>query len=134
MSFVSSAGTAGTQHNEQALDFGAAGDANTDQFIGVFASGTINFGGFNNDGRPFDEGISLPVDQSSILTDIIGHLNNNILDEPSDSFSEGRIQITDDPGGSSKTDTIMIMSFSNEDPLATGSYFEALKGSNGKFG
>ncbi|UCF14884.1 MAG: flagellar hook-basal body complex protein [Phycisphaerales bacterium] len=95
-----------------------------DQFSGVFASGTITFGGYHKDGKPFDADLSLPVDQSTTLGDIIGHLNANVLDGSTASLSNGRIQITDDTSGYSRTD--MTISYSGEGSLASGAYFEIL--------
>ena len=99
MSFVSSAGITGPQHNKEAFDVG-----------GIFAFGAINFGGYHKNGRPFDADLSLPVHQSTTLGDIIGHLDTNVLNGSTASLSNGRIQITDDTGGYSKTDTTMSYS------------------------
>ncbi len=62
------------------------------------------------------------MDQSTTLGDIIGHLNTNVLDGATASLANGRIQVTDDAGGYSKTD--MTMSYSGEGSLATPAYFE----------
>ena len=95
-----------------------------DQFSGVFASGTITFGGYHKDGRPLDGDLSLPVVQSTTLGDIIGHLNDNVLNGSTASLIDGRIHITDNTAGYSKTD--MTMSYSGEGSLSTGAYFEIL--------
>jgi flagellar hook protein FlgE len=95
-----------------------------DQYSGVFASGTVIFGGFHKNGEPLDADISLPVDQTTTVGDIIGHLNSNVLDGATASLANGRIQVTDDAGGYSKTD--MTMLYSGEGSLATPAYFEML--------
>lgn len=95
-----------------------------DQYSGVFASGTITFGGFHKNGEPLNADLSLTVDQSTTLGDIIGHLNTNVLDGATASLTNGRIQVTDDAGGYSKTD--MTMSCSGEGSLAMPAYFEIL--------
>ena len=93
-----------------------------DQYSGVFASGTVVFGGFHKNGEALDADLSLPADQSTTLGDIIGHLNTNVLDGATALLANGRIQVTDDAGGYSKTD--MTMSYSGEGSLATPAYFE----------
>jgi len=110
-------------------DNGAPADETTrisrlDQYSGIFASGTVTFGGCDKDGEPFDAGLSLAVDQSTTLGDIIGHLNANVLDGATASLVNGRIQIIDDVGGYSRTD--MTMSYTGEGSLAGPAYFEIL--------
>jgi len=95
-----------------------------DQYSGVFASGTVTFGGCRKNGEQVDTGLPLTIDQSTTLGDIIGHLNANVLDGATASLVNGRIQIIDDVGGYSRTD--MTMSYSGEGSLATGAYFNVL--------
>ncbi len=95
-----------------------------DQFSGIFASGTVTFGGFHKDGKALDTDISLAVNQNTTLADIIGHLNTNVLDGATAALTNGRIQISDDTEGYSRTD--IAMSYSGEGSLATPAYFEVV--------
>jgi flagellar hook protein FlgE len=82
----------------------------------------ITFSGYDKDGTAFDSGLTLAVDGSTTLGDIINHLNTNVLDGSTASLVNGQIRITDDTSGYSKTD--MTMSYSGDGTLTMPAYFE----------
>ena len=93
-----------------------------DQYSGTLSSGTLTFSGFDKDGTAFDSGLTLAVDGTTTLGDIINHLNNNVLDGSTASLINGKIRITDDTTGYSKSD--IQMSYSGDGTLETPAYFE----------
>lgn len=110
-------------------DNGTTAEASTpisrlDQYSGVLARGTITFGGYSKDGDPLDKGLSLPINENTTLGDIIGHLNTNVLDGATASLVDGRILITDDTAGYSRTD--ISLTYPGDGSLATPGYFEIL--------
>jgi len=94
-----------------------------DQFSGgPLNAGQITFDGFDKDGTAFDTGLTLAVDGTTTLGDIITHLNTNVLDGSTASLINGQIRITDDTSGYSKTD--MSMSYAGDGTLTAPGYFE----------
>ncbi len=93
-----------------------------DQYSGTLTSGLITFSGYDKDGTAFDSGLTLAVDGSTTLGDIIDHLNTNVLDGSTASLVNGQIRITDDTSGYSKTD--INMSYSGDGTLTMPAYFE----------
>ena len=93
-----------------------------DQYSGTLTSGTINISGYDKDGADFNSGLTLAVDGSTTMGDLIDHLNNNVLDGSTASLVNGQIRITDDTSGYSKTD--MTMSYSGDGTLEMPAYFE----------
>ncbi len=93
-----------------------------DQYSGTLTSGTLTFSGYDKDGTAFDSGLTMAVDGSTTLGDIIDHLNTNVLDGSTASLVNGQIRITDDTGGYSRTD--ITMSYAGNGTLTTPSYFE----------
>ncbi|MBN2183255.1 MAG: flagellar hook-basal body complex protein [Sedimentisphaerales bacterium] len=93
-----------------------------DQFSGTLTSGTITISGYDKDGTAFDSGLTLAVDGSTTLGDLINHLNTNVLDGSTASLVNGQIRITDDSSGYSKTD--ITISYSGDGELTTPAYFE----------
>jgi flagellar hook protein FlgE len=93
-----------------------------DQFTGTLASGTITISGYDKDGTAFDSGLTFAVDGTTTLGDLIDHLNTNVLDGSTASLVDGRIRITDDTSGYSKSD--MTLSYSGDGSLTMPGYFE----------
>lgn len=93
-----------------------------DQYTGTLTSGTINISGYDQDGTEFDTGLTLAVDGSTTLGDLINHLNNNVLDGSTASLVNGQIRITDDTSGYSRTD--VNLSYSGDGTLEMPAYFE----------
>jgi len=95
--------------------------ADVDQCNGAFVPGTFTISGYDKDGTDFDTGLTLAVDGTTTVGDLVTHLNTNVLDGSTASLVNGQIRITDDTGGYSKTD--MSLSYSNNS-LTTPAYFE----------
>jgi len=93
-----------------------------DQYSGTLTSGTITISGYDKDGTAFDTGLTLAIDGTTTLGDLINHLNTNVLDGSTASLVNGQIRITDDTSGYSKTD--MALSYSGDGTLTTPAYFE----------
>lgn len=93
-----------------------------DQYTGTLTSGTITISGYDQDGTAFDSGLTLAVDGSTTLGDLIDHLNNNVLDGSTASLVNGQIRITDDTSGYSRTD--IDLSYSGDGTLEMPAYFE----------
>jgi len=93
-----------------------------DQYSGTLSSGTITISGYDKDGLEFDSGLTLDIDGSTTMGDLIDHLNNNVLDGSTASLVNGQIRITDDTSGYSKTD--MTISYSGDGTLEMPAYFE----------
>jgi len=93
-----------------------------DQYTGTLTSGTITISGYHPDSAPFaGAGTSFSVTGATTLGDFVDHLNNNLL---TDSTVNGRIRVTDDNGGYSKSD--MNFSYAGDGTLETPAYFEIL--------
>ncbi len=93
-----------------------------DQCNGAFTAGNITIEGFDKDGTGFvDPGLTFAVDGTTTLGDFINHLNTNVLNGSTASLVNGKIRITDDTSGYSKTD--MKLSYSNTSLTMPG-YFE----------
>ena len=95
-----------------------------DQFSGTLTSGTITIAGYNKDGTALSSGLTLNVDGSTTLGDLIDHLNNNVLTDATASLVNGKIVITDKASGYSRTD--ISMAYSGDGELTTPGYFELL--------
>ena len=93
-----------------------------DQYSGTLTSGTITISGYDKDGTAFDTGLTLAVDGSTTLGDLINHLNTNVLDGSTASLINGQIRITDNTSGYSRTD--MSLSYAGDGTLETPGYFE----------
>lgn len=93
-----------------------------DQYNGTLTSGTITISGYDKDGTAFDTGLTLAIDGTTTLGDLINHLNTNVLDGSTASLVNGQIRITDDTSGYSKTD--MALSYSGDGTLEMPAYFE----------
>jgi flagellar hook protein FlgE len=95
---------------------------NLDQFSGTLTSGTITISGYDMDGTAFTSGLTLAIDATTTLGDMIDHLNTNVLNGSTASLVNGQIRITDDTTGYSKTD--MTLSYSGDGTLTMPGYFE----------
>lgn len=87
-------------------------------------SGTINISGYNPNGTALSSGLTFSVNPTTMLGDFINHLNTNVLSGATASLVSGKIQITDDTGGCSRTD--ISLSYSGNGLLTTPGYFEIL--------
>jgi len=96
--------------------------SNLDQYSGTLTAGTITISGYDKDGTAFDSGLTLAIDATTTVGDLIDHLNTNVLDGSTASLINGQIRITDDTSGYSKTD--MTLSYAGDGTLETPSYFE----------
>jgi len=96
-----------------------------DQYTGTLTSGTITISGYHPDSAPFaGAGTSFSVTGATTLGDFVDHLNNNLLTDSTASLVNGRIRVTDDNGGYSKSD--MNFSYAGDGTLETPAYFEIL--------
>ncbi len=102
-----------------------------DQFSGGSATGgqldtdedgTITISGFNPDGSALTTGLTFAVTGTTTVGDLIKHLNDNVLSGATASLANGRIRITDDQTGYSKSD--IAMSYSGDGALTMPPYFE----------
>jgi len=94
-----------------------------DQYSGTLTSGAITISGYHADGTAFSgAGTTFSVDGTTTLGDFIDHLNNNLLTSATAALVSGRIRITDDTGGYSRSD--MNFTYSGDGTLTTPGYFE----------
>ena len=93
-----------------------------DQYSGTLTSGTITISGYDKGGTAFDTGLTLAVDGTTTLGNLIDHLNTNVLDGSTASLVNGQIRITDDTSGYSRTD--MALSYVGDGTLTIPAYFE----------
>ena len=85
-------------------------------------SGIINISGYNPDGTEISPGLMFTVHPGTTLGDFINHLNTNVLSGATASLGNGKIQITDDNSGYSRTD--IKLSYSGSGSLTMPGYFE----------
>ena len=90
--------------------------------LAVGETGTITISGYNKDGTAFSSGLTFAVDGSTTIANFVNHLNTNVLSGATASFANGRIRITDDESGYSKSDIQFV--YSGTGSLATPPYFE----------
>ncbi|NLH40199.1 MAG: flagellar hook-basal body complex protein [Planctomycetes bacterium] len=99
-----------------------SGGSGTGGQLGAGQTGTITFSGYNKDGSDLSSGLTFTVTGTTTIADLIDHLNNNVLTDSTASFVNGRIQITDNETGYSRTD--LSMSYSGSGSLEMPAYFE----------
>jgi flagellar hook protein FlgE len=87
-------------------------------------SGTITISGYNPNGSALNSGLTFSVNPTTTLGEFINHLNTNVLNGATASLVSGKIQITDDTGGYSRTD--ISLSYSGNGSLTMPGYFEIL--------
>jgi flagellar hook protein FlgE len=90
--------------------------------LGAGQTGTITIAGLNPDGTALNSGLTFAVADTTTINDLIDHLNNNVLQNATASFSHGRIYVTDNQTGYSKSD--MMLSYSGDGNLTVPPYFE----------
>ena len=90
--------------------------------LAVGETGTITISGYHKDGTAFSSGLTFAVDGSTTIANFVNHLNTNVLSGATASFANGRIRITDDESGYSKSD--IQFAYSGTGSLATPPYFE----------
>jgi len=94
-----------------------------DQYSGTLTSGTISIDGYHKDGTRFTGApIAYAIDGTTTLGDLLTYLNTSVLSGSTASLVSGKIRITDDTSGYSKTD--MSLSYSGDGTLTTPGYFE----------
>jgi len=99
-----------------------SGGSEADGQLGAGETGTITISGYNPDGSALSSGLSFTVAATTTLGDLITHLNTNVLNGATASLSEGRIRITDDQAGYSKSD--ISLSYTGAGLLEAPPYFE----------
>ncbi|MBN1505468.1 MAG: flagellar hook-basal body complex protein [Sedimentisphaerales bacterium] len=90
--------------------------------LGTGETGTITISGYQPDGSSLSSGLSFTVTDSTTLGDLIDHLNNQVLNGVTASLVNGRIRVTDDQTGYSKSD--ISFSYAGDGELQTPAYFE----------
>jgi len=93
-------------------------------------SGIITISGYNPDGRAISRGLMFTVNPETTLGDFINHLNTNVLSGATASLVNGKIRITDDNDGYSRTD--IKLSYSGSGSLTMPGYFEILSVGGGE--
>jgi hypothetical protein len=111
---------AGTAEIDQLDQF--SGGSGTNGQLGAGQTGTITVTGFNRDGTDLSSGLTFTVTSTTTVNDLIDHLNNNVLQDATASFTNGQIRITDDETGYTKSD--ITLSYAGTGTLATPAYFE----------
>jgi flagellar hook protein FlgE len=99
-----------------------SGGSAPDGQLDVGETGTITISGFNPDGSALSSGLSFTVTPTTTLGDLLTHLNTNVLNGATASLVNGRIRITDDQTGYSKSD--ISLSYSGAGTLQMPPYFE----------
>jgi flagellar hook protein FlgE len=110
----------GTTEIDQLDQF--SGGSGTGGQLGTGQTGTITISGLNPDGSALSTGLTFTVAGTTTINDLINHLNKNVLTHGTASFVNGRICVTDDATGYSKSD--LSLSYSGTGQLATPPYFE----------
>jgi flagellar hook protein FlgE len=99
-----------------------SGGSESDGQLGIGESGTIAISGYNPDGTELSSGLTFAVNPDTTLGGLIDHLNNNVLTGATASLVNGKIQITDNESGYSKSD--ITLSYSGDGLLKVPGYFE----------
>jgi flagellar hook protein FlgE len=110
----------GTAQIDQLDQF--TGGSGTGGELGSGQTGTISISGFQQDGTTLGTGLTFAVTAATTVNDLIDHLNNNVLSNATASLVNGKIRLTDDAAGYSKSD--IALSYSGAGTLTTPSYFE----------
>ncbi|NIV70750.1 MAG: flagellar hook-basal body complex protein [Phycisphaerae bacterium] len=124
MTYTSNGGTIATASVELDQLDQFNGGSGTDGRLGVGESGTIIISGYNPNGTAFSSGLTFSVNPTTTLGDFINHLNTKVISGATASLVGGKIQITDDTGGCSRTD--ISLSYSGNGSLTMPGYFEIL--------
>lgn len=124
ITYTSNGGTIATAATELDQLDQFNGGSGIDGQLEAGESGTITISGYNPNGTALSSGLAFSVDPATTLGDFINHLNTNVLSGATASLVSGKIQITDDAGGGSRTD--ISLSYSGNGSLTTPGYFEIL--------
>lgn len=125
MSYTYDGGTTATASTEIDQLDQFSGGSESDGQLGAGQSGTITISGYNPDGTAFSSGLTFTVNPDTTLGGLgglIDHLNNNVLTGATASLVNGKIQITDDESGYSRSD--ITLSYLGDGQLETPGYFE----------
>jgi flagellar hook protein FlgE len=98
------------------------GGSAPDGGLGAGQTGTITISGYNPDGSALSSGLSFSVTGTTTVGDLIEHLNTTVLNGATATLANGRIRITDDQAGYSKSD--ISLSYSGAGTLRMPPYFE----------
>jgi len=124
ITYTSNGGTAATWSTELDELDQFNGGSGLDGRLEAGESGTITISGYNPNGTALSSGLTFSVNPTTTLGDFINHLNTNVLNGATASLADGKIQITDDTGGFSRTD--ISLSYSGNGSLTMPGYFEIL--------
>jgi flagellar hook protein FlgE len=124
MAYTTNGGTVATMATEICRLDQFDGGSGIEGRLEAGESGKITISGYNPDGTALSKGLIFTINPSTTLGDFINHLNGNVLNGATASLHNGKIQITDDSGGYSRTD--IALSYSGDGSLTTPSYFEIL--------
>ncbi len=101
-----------------------SGGSGTNGQLGDDQSGIITIEGFNPDGTELSNNLTFDIDAEKTLGNLITHLNTFVLTGATASLVNGKIRITDNTSGFSKTD--LSLSYSGDGSLTMPAYFEIL--------
>jgi flagellar hook protein FlgE len=90
--------------------------------LGVGQTGTITISGYHKDGTALSSGLTFAVTGTTTLGNLVDHLNNNVLTDATASLVNGKIRITDNEAGYSRSD--IALSYAGAGSLQTPPYFE----------
>ena len=124
ITYTSNGGTVATAATELDQLDQFNGGSGIDGRLEAGESGTITISGYNPNGTALSSGLTFSVNPTTTLGDFINHLNTNVLSGATASLVSGKIQITDDTSGCSRTD--ISLSYSGNGSLTTPGYFEIL--------
>ena len=124
VTYTTDSGTTATAATEISGLDQFSGGSGIDGQLEAGESGTIEVSGYNPDGTALSEGPAFTINPTTTLGDFIDHLNTNVLSGATASLVDGKIQITDNTGGYSRTD--VALSYSGDGSLAMPGYFEIL--------
>jgi len=122
VAYTTNGGTVATTATEIGRLDQFSGGPGTDGELAAGESGTLTISGYNPDGSEFNSGLTFTINPTTTLGEVIRHLNTNVLSGATASLVNGKIQITDDTGGYSRTD--IRLSTSGKSSLTTPGYFE----------
>ena len=109
-----------TTEIDQLDQFG--GGSGTGGQLGAAQTGTLTISGYDKDGTAFDSGLTFTVTGTTTVSDLVDHLNNNVLTDATASFAGGKIRITDNEAGYSRSD--IAISYSGSGSFQTPPFFE----------
>ncbi|MBM4026846.1 MAG: flagellar hook-basal body complex protein [Planctomycetes bacterium] len=90
--------------------------------LGAGQTGTLTISGFHRDGTAWDSGLTFTVTADTTVNDLIDHLNTQVLRDATASFVGGKIRLTDNQAGPSKSD--LKLSYAGDGTFATPPYFQ----------